>query len=226
MQLFSIGLWQLNMDGTKKLRDGQPIHAYDSDDIMTMARAWTGFTRAPRNRGNAESEKWGPHVEPMTLTKEFRDIYPKSDLLGGYIGDRHPLCVDLPSKHHLRKGAIYRLLGKSSIAEMQSGDLFRWEGNEHILRVQLEESSPLYEKICTADSNGACSFPGKVVLPTTLIYDSTILQTLPEYLSETVRTVRIQLGTKHVYYEYIRPSCVEQAFLGSTAKKVILGNIG
>ena len=44
MQLFSIGIYQLNMDGTKKLDDdGVPLLTYDSDDIMSFARAWTGF---------------------------------------------------------------------------------------------------------------------------------------------------------------------------------------
>lgn len=99
MQLFSVGLWQLNMDGSKKLDTSnppQPIHAYDSSDILNMARAWTGFSRAYRHRGNAESGRWGPHVDPMHLEREFRDIYPKADILGGYIGEHFlvgTLCI-------------------------------------------------------------------------------------------------------------------------------------
>jgi len=44
MQLFSIGLWELNMDGTRKLdASGQPIPTYDSDDIEQLARVFTGL---------------------------------------------------------------------------------------------------------------------------------------------------------------------------------------
>lgn len=109
MQLFSIGLWSLNMDGTKKFDNNdpaQPIHAYDSTDIMNMARAWTGFSRQRRHRGNAESPRWGPHVDPMYIDEDFRDIYPKADLLGGYIG-----------KDSVCSGGFFKyidVLGKSS----------------------------------------------------------------------------------------------------------------
>lgn len=60
MQLFSIGIFQLNRDGTKKLdAEGNPLETYDSSDIMNFARAWTGFDREYRYRGNAgKSGKW------------------------------------------------------------------------------------------------------------------------------------------------------------------------
>ena len=54
MQLFSIGIFQLNRDGSKKLdANGTPLETYDSSDIMNFARAWTGFDREYRYRGNA-----------------------------------------------------------------------------------------------------------------------------------------------------------------------------
>ena len=45
MQLFSIGLWQLNQDGSQQL-DGQgnPIPTYDQNDVRQMALALTGWT--------------------------------------------------------------------------------------------------------------------------------------------------------------------------------------
>ncbi len=44
MQLFSIGLWELNADGTQRLDgSGQPIPTYDTDDIVGLARVFTGF---------------------------------------------------------------------------------------------------------------------------------------------------------------------------------------
>lgn len=44
MQLFSIGLYELNMDGSRKLdADGQPIATYDNDDIGELAKVFTGL---------------------------------------------------------------------------------------------------------------------------------------------------------------------------------------
>ena len=45
MQLETIGLEMLNMDGTV-IRDSQgiPVSTYDINDILTFARAWTGFS--------------------------------------------------------------------------------------------------------------------------------------------------------------------------------------
>ena len=44
MQLFSIGLHELNLDGTPRLKNGQPIETYDMDDITGLARVFTGFS--------------------------------------------------------------------------------------------------------------------------------------------------------------------------------------
>ena len=43
-QLFSIGLVELNMNGTNRLDEkGMTIRTYSNTDIMEYARAWTGF---------------------------------------------------------------------------------------------------------------------------------------------------------------------------------------
>ncbi len=44
MQLFSIGLWELNNDGTQKTDGmGNPIPTYDNQDITELARVFTGL---------------------------------------------------------------------------------------------------------------------------------------------------------------------------------------
>jgi uncharacterized protein (DUF1800 family) len=49
LQLFSVGLFQLNQDGTQKLdAQGNPIPTYDQSVITGFASAFTGFTYAPR----------------------------------------------------------------------------------------------------------------------------------------------------------------------------------
>ena len=44
MQLFTIGLYQLNPDGSRKLRRGNPIPTYTQQDIREMARVFTGLS--------------------------------------------------------------------------------------------------------------------------------------------------------------------------------------
>jgi uncharacterized protein (DUF1800 family) len=44
MQLFTIGLWELNPDGSRKLdEEGNAIPTYDNTTIMEMAKVFTGF---------------------------------------------------------------------------------------------------------------------------------------------------------------------------------------
>lgn len=47
MQLFSIGLWELNSDGTQKRSGGNPIATYDIEDVQGLARVFTGWSKNP-----------------------------------------------------------------------------------------------------------------------------------------------------------------------------------
>lgn len=45
LQLFSIGLWELNSDGSRRLdAQNQPIPTYDQSDILNLARVFTGMS--------------------------------------------------------------------------------------------------------------------------------------------------------------------------------------
>ena len=46
MQLFTIGLYQLNPDGTNVLSGGNPVPTYTQTDVSQGARVWTGYTYA------------------------------------------------------------------------------------------------------------------------------------------------------------------------------------
>jgi uncharacterized protein (DUF1800 family) len=43
MQLFTLGLYQLNLDGSQKLSAGKPVETYTQDDITGLARVFTGW---------------------------------------------------------------------------------------------------------------------------------------------------------------------------------------
>lgn len=96
MQLFTIGLVKLNLDGTQVLdRWGSPSPTYESKDVVSFGRAWTGFTYAPM-RGNAEDTALSSNgrIDPMVIGDAgLRDWWPKRGLERTYIGDRYPLCV-------------------------------------------------------------------------------------------------------------------------------------
>lgn len=97
----------------------------------------------------------------MTLTNiKDRDWFPKIDLLGGYISDRFPLCEDRPKYHFLKKGATYRFLGGDPRPLWYYEEINQDWLSPEIQRVQLESSSPLYNKLCK---------PKNPALPTTTL---------------------------------------------------------
>ena len=117
MQLFTTGLFQLNMDGTEVFDDtGGKQKVYSNDDIEEYARAWTGFV-SQNIRGNTEVQTKNT-VDPMAIVAEWRDRLPKMGLDTTYVGDGYPLCSDLPWGHFLNKGATYRLLGGQPSPEL------------------------------------------------------------------------------------------------------------
>ena len=84
MQLFTIGLWQLNMDGTRKLDGaGNFIPTYDNGDITELARVFTGLWFGGKSWG---SGGWSDdeHAVPMAMFPEKHDFGAKS-LLGGFV---------------------------------------------------------------------------------------------------------------------------------------------
>ncbi len=79
MQLFSIGLWELNPDGTRILTNGQPMATYDNSDITELARVFTGFTFGT----NTSFTVWPrDFTVPMKCWDAFHDTNSKV-LLGG-----------------------------------------------------------------------------------------------------------------------------------------------
>ena len=147
MQLFTIGLVKLNMDGTSQLdRWGKEINTYDTSDILTFARAWTGFFYSFR-RSNMQDIDHSGHtrVDFMEIPRGgegSRDWNPKRSLTNGYIGDRYPLCVDMPEQAFLKIGAKFRYLGNTSSPELQS-DESSWENDDSFKKFVLSTSSTL-----------------------------------------------------------------------------------
>ncbi len=64
MQLFTIGLNQLNMDGTLKQPAGQPVPTYTQADVGQAARVWTGYTFANATATTPDRHLLGMIVNP------------------------------------------------------------------------------------------------------------------------------------------------------------------
>src|SRR5262249_13494017 len=58
MQLFTIGLYELNMDGSQKLVGGQPVSTYNQQTVRQMALALTGWTYATAPGATAQANNW------------------------------------------------------------------------------------------------------------------------------------------------------------------------
>ena len=79
MQLFSIGLVQLNPDGTEKLDgDGQPIPTYDQATIENFARIFTGWSYAGGTTFTSAKRTNENQVVPMQAYPEQHDTGPKT----------------------------------------------------------------------------------------------------------------------------------------------------
>ena len=194
MQLFTIGLWRLNPDGSQMLdSEGNPVPTYSNEDIMNFARVFTGFDEQGA-RGNVEHVEGKVNViDPMRLRAEWRDVYPKPDLLGGYLGDGYPLCADQPAQDFLRQGAKYHFAGHAH------------EGDEVLV---LPAESALYKVLC--GGTDACSHQLMVELSETLPCSGAECQ------SQKARFVQVGDG----YYEHLYDACVGLFF--SEGEEVLL----
>jgi hypothetical protein len=73
MQLFSIGLWQLNLDGSQKLDGlGHPIPTYDQTTIQQVAKALTGWIYL--------NNAWEDFTAPLQPNDANHDMTQKSFL--------------------------------------------------------------------------------------------------------------------------------------------------
>jgi len=89
MQLFTIGLHELNNNGTPKLdNQGKLIPSYDNDDIGEFAKVFTGFTWA-----TAAGFGMGPvaYDQPMQMWESEHEPGEKFLLNGYVVPDRNPV---------------------------------------------------------------------------------------------------------------------------------------
>jgi cullin-associated NEDD8-dissociated protein 1 len=198
MQLFSLGLWQLNKNGTRKSDStGRTLETYTNADIANFAKVWTGF-ESRKDRGNIE--RTAPNLfDTMSLDGLEHDSFPKHGLEeNSYIGDGFPLCRSLPKRSFLRKGAKYRFLGSENFQVLYARKTM----------LDLSElNSNLYTELCNRQGGSSCVLRSTILLPNDIACSGV------ECNVETIRTVRLNLSsTESVYYEYVQLPCIELEF--------------
>jgi hypothetical protein len=219
LQLFSIGLVKLHVNGTIVYsEDGTPEPTFDNEDIMDGARAWTGFDRQ-QFRGNIESlSRFANRIDPMKIHPEWRDPFPKANLHGEYIGDGFPLCVDQPKQAFLKRGATYRLLGSNPTPELQY-DPPTWSTKKKSRVILNKVSSNLSQVLCNPDSsNGECRLRNEVTLEANVDCDGM------ECDIDQPRVIQLD-ESMNIFFEYIRSACVQFPFFQEQALK-IKGRLG
>jgi uncharacterized protein (DUF1800 family) len=95
MQLFSMGLWKLNQDGSQQL-DGQgnPLPSYDQTDVKQMALALTGWTYGNPNNTPPQNQNWNYYPGPMLPIAAYHDRTQKT-ILGQTLLANQTITQDL-----------------------------------------------------------------------------------------------------------------------------------
>ena len=90
MQLFTIGLWELEQNGTRKLdAGGNPIPTYSNEEITNFARVMTGFWFGG-NLWGAGGWQDTDYAIPMEMHADYHDFDSKTLLNGTVIPKRPP----------------------------------------------------------------------------------------------------------------------------------------
>ena len=230
MQLFTIGLWKLNIDGSfVRDENGEKIPTYNNANIQNFARMWTGFSATPF-RGNLEANRafssGQNFVDPMQLTIKHHDTLPKLGLNDEYIGDGVQLCTDIPSFSFLKEGAKFKNVGMELPHDGSvPGDLdptksqYKYDGSTGLpyKRLILEQESSLYQALCFESSrNGnTCMFPSEVTLANDLqCYGREC------FLDKEALYVKIidKKTNEYTFYQFMQPLCVRLAFYDNPKK--------
>jgi uncharacterized protein (DUF1800 family) len=214
MELFTIGLYKLNPDGTHmKDKLGNDINTFDNFDIMEFARVWTGFMPNPE-RLNQEINT-GPFakngIDPTYLDERRRDARPKMNLHDGYLGDGFPQCSDMPSRAFLKRGATYSYLGGTEASVPWNGgsnDHRQWRSRNYGYKrrpiASLRASSALAKELS--------KFSSVLVLDRNLPCDGV------ECTVDTVQYVKLTHNGETAFYEFQPAACVDMAFF--TGKQI------
>ena len=92
MQLFSIGLYELNADGSRKLdAEMNSIPTYDNEDIQEFAKIFTGMTWGDNFLFGRNPTREESYTIPMQMYNFWHEPGTKTLLNGTVVPDRNPV---------------------------------------------------------------------------------------------------------------------------------------
>ena len=92
MQLFTIGLYELNIDGTRRLdAQGKAIPTYDIDDISEFAKIYTGLSWGDTTEFGLIASDDTSYTVPMQMYNSWHEPGEKHLLNGYTVPDRNPV---------------------------------------------------------------------------------------------------------------------------------------
>lgn len=92
MQLFTIGLYELNNDGTHKTdANGDDIPTYDNYDIAEFAKVFTGLSWSDRTNFGKNARRDTSYIADMIMFNEQHEPGPKYLLNDSIVPDRNPV---------------------------------------------------------------------------------------------------------------------------------------
>lgn len=151
MQLFSIGLVQLNLDGTPKLSAGQQIPTYGPEDVAGLAKVFTGWgwygpdTSVDRWYGWVEAAD--RNFRPMQAYPDFHSTSEKT-----FLGTTIPAQAVADPKASL-KVALDTLYNHPNVGP--------FIGKQLIQRLVTSNPSPAYvERVASAFNNNGAGMRG------------------------------------------------------------------
>ncbi|MEM7100071.1 MAG: DUF1800 domain-containing protein [Pseudomonadota bacterium] len=142
MQLFSIGLFELNPDGSVvQDSSGNPIPTYDNADIREFSKIFTGLSYGPREPGGPSFFGNGNPVlhVPMVMFDDFHEPGSKSLLNGLVVPDGQDGMADI-------EAAIENLFNHPNVGP--------FIGKQLIQRLVTSNPSPAYVTRVTQAFNG------------------------------------------------------------------------
>lgn len=80
MQLFTIGLLELEPDGVVRLEGGEPVETYDNEDVTELAKVFTGLSWASRDRFLGNPETLESEYLPLVMFESEHSAAQKSFL--------------------------------------------------------------------------------------------------------------------------------------------------
>ena len=159
MQLFSIGLNELNMDGTpKKDSKGNLIPTYTQEDVNELSRVFTGWDLQRNGSYGSVGFTTGDLTHPVEFTADYHDFGEKK-LLG------QTIPAGLSGEEDVKK-AIDIIMSNQNVAPYISKNL--------IMRLTKSNPSPSYvQRVATifANTNGDLKKVVKAILLDKEIWD-------------------------------------------------------